>query len=212
MKALILVDIQQDFCKNGSLAVPKGDEVVPVANRLIVEGKFDIIVATQDQHFPQHCSFASTYQDKKVGDIVEINGIKQILWSDHCCAGSDGAAFHKNLLIGKVNLILRKGFKKEIDSYSGFQDNAKQTTGLGEYLKAVGITDTYIAGLALDYCVKYTALDSSDFGFKTHLILDGCRAVNIKPGDGKNAIEEMKNAGVIVEKCGDDLIKEMRKA
>jgi len=207
MRALILVDLQNDFMPKGALPIKDGDKIISASNRLIVEGKFQIIVGTQDQHFLGHCSFASSHADKKVGDIVEVNGIKQMLWPLHCLAGEPGAAFHKDLLIGKVNLILRKGFKQNTDSYSGFRDNAKQTTGLAEYLKALGITNTYIVGLALDYCVKYTALDSSDFGFKTHLVLDGCKAVNLSPDDGDKAVEEMKKTGIIIEKEADKLIK-----
>lgn len=207
-KALILVDIQSDFAdKGGALYVPEGEEVVSIANRLIISDKFDLIVCTQDNHSILHKSFASNHENKKPGDVINLNGVKQILWIDHCVSGTRGADFHKNLLVGKVNLILRKGGNIEVDSYSGFFDNAKYSTGLAEYLRANGINLVYICGIALDYCVKYTAIDARNQGFDTHLIEDGCRAVNINPDDGKKAIEEMKAAGIIIEKSGDELVK-----
>jgi nicotinamidase/pyrazinamidase len=195
MKALIVVDIQNDFCPGGALAVSKGDEVVPVANRLITSCKFDLIVATQDWHIPGHGCFASV-SDQPVGTLGDLNGIPQVWWPDHCVWGTKGADFHKNLLIGRVNLILRKGFNKNVDSYSAFNDNAKKTTGLAEYLKSQGVTDIYVLGLATDYCVKFTATDGVDAGFKTHLVVDGCRAVNLKPNDGEKSITDLELSGV----------------
>ena len=193
---LILVDLQNDFMPGGALAVTKGDEVVPVANRLITSCKFDLIVATQDHHPPSHKSFASSHKDKKIGDIIDLNGVQQFLWPDHCVWGTDGAAFHKNLLIGRVNLILRKGTNPEIDSYSGLYDNNKGKTGLIGYLDDNKAGALYIVGLATDYCVKYTAMDAVQSGFDTYLIEDGCRAVNITPTDGQEAIEAMRKIGV----------------
>lgn len=208
MKALIVVDIQKDFCPGGALAVAKGDEVVPVANRLITSCKFDLIVATQDWHIPMHGSFAST-SGQPIGTLGQLNGVPQVWWPDHCVWGSKGSEFHGNLLIGRVNLILRKGFKKDIDSYSAFNDNAKKTTGLAEYLKAQDITDVYVLGLATDYCVKFTALDSVMAGFSTHLVADGCKAVNLQPDDGQKALDEMSEAGVeIIDSA--KLLKELK--
>jgi len=207
-KALILVDIQSDFAEtNGTLYVPKGEEVVPIANRLTTSCCFDYIILTADSHPDNHKSFASNHPGHKVGDVIDLNGVKQYLWPSHCISYSEGAQFHKNLLTGRADMIFRKGMNPEIDSYSGFFDNAKNTTGLAEYLKAIRIDEVYTLGLATDYCIKYTAIDSVKVGFKTYLIEDGCRAVNISPDDGKNAIEEMRTAGVIIEKSGDNLVK-----
>ncbi|MFA5024178.1 MAG: bifunctional nicotinamidase/pyrazinamidase [Patescibacteria group bacterium] len=199
MKALIVVDVQSDFAdKDGTLYVPKGEEVVPTINRLITSCHFPIIVLTQDWHCPGHGSFASSHKDKKPGDIIDLNGIQQTLWLNHCEFGTKGAAFHKSLLTGRANLILRKGCDAKVDSYSGFKDNAKHTTGLAEYLEANNVSETYICGLATDYCCKYTALDSFELGFKTYFIEDACRAVNIKPTDGRDATEEIGKSGVVI--------------
>jgi len=200
-KALLLIDLQLDFCKNGALAVPDGNAVIPVANRLTVEGKWDNITASIDWHSPTHKSFASNNPGKKVGDIIKLNGLDQFLWPDHCVVGSKGAELHPNLITGKIALMLRKGMNPEIDSYSAFNSNGhREQTGLCGYLKELNIGEVYILGLALDYCCKYTALDAVALGFKTHLILDGVRAVNINPTDGDKAVAEMKEKGVVVVK------------
>jgi len=178
MKALILVDLQNDFMPGGALAVSNGNQVVPIANRLIISDSFDVIVLTQDWHPPRHSNFAS------------VGG----LWPDHCIWGLPGAEFHKNLLPGKADMILRKGTNKDVDSYSGFYDNASKSIGLAGYLHDRAVTDTYIMGLATDYCVKFTALDSIKCGFNTHLIIDGCRAV----ANEDAAVDEMKAAGIIL--------------
>lgn len=207
MKTLVLVDIQNDFCKGGALAVKDGDAVVPVANRLIVEGKFDLIVATQDYHPPTHKSFASNNKDVKVGTLGTLNGLPQVWWPNHCTWGSKGAEFHKNLLSGRLAAIFRKGMDPEVDSYSGFFDNGrKHPTGLAGYLKDVGATELFVLGLATDYCVKFTALDAVSLGFKTNLVLDGCRAVNLNPDDGAKAVAEMKEKGVKIIEKGDSLL------
>jgi len=207
--ALIVVDVQNDFCKGGALAVSDGDAVVPVVNRLLTTtGKFQTVVATQDYHPATHKSFASKHEGKKPFEVVDLNGLPQVLWPDHCTWGSKGADFHKNLLTGKLGAIFRKGLDPEVDSYSGFFDNGRRnSTGLGGYLKELGITDVYVLGLATDYCVKFTALDAVSLGFKTHLIVDGCRAVNIQPTDGDKAIAEMKEKGVVLVQNGDTLLK-----
>ena len=213
MKALILVDIQTDFCPDGALPVAKGDEVVPVANRLITSCKFDLIIATQDHHPATHKSFASNHESKKVGDVIDLNSIQQMLWPNHCIWGTKGADFHRNLLVGRVNLILRKGTNPEVDSYSAFYDNAKKPTGLHGYLKSNGVKDVYIAGLATDYCVKFTAMDAQTMGLEfesVHLIEDGCRAVNICKSDGAMAIKQMKDAGIVID-TSDDLLKSFNK-
>jgi len=194
MKALILVDIQNDFIPGGALPVHEGDQVVPIANKLI--DKFDLIVATQDWHPSDHGSFAANHTGKNIGEIIELNGLQQILWPVHCVQESDGAHFHPQLMINKVHKIIPKGTNAEIDSYSGFNDNGHlKSTGLADYLKNKGVTDVYICGLATDYCVKFTAIDAVQENFKTYVIQDACRGVNLNPGDVQHAISEMKEAG-----------------
>ncbi len=193
-KALIIVDIQNDFCPGGALAVKQGDQIVPLINK--IQNKFDFIVATQDWHPQNHKSFASN-NGKKVGEVIELNGLKQILWPDHCVQGSRGAALVKDLVIKKIKQIFQKGTDPAIDSYSAFFDNGhKRKTGLDDYLKAQGVQEIYVVGLATDYCVKFTALDAVELGFKTNLIQDACRGVNLQEDDADRAIQEMKAKGV----------------
>ena len=195
MRALILVDLQDDFLPGGALAVPRGDEVIPIANGL--QDRYDLVVATQDWHPQRHGSFASSHPGRKPGELVELAGLPQVLWPDHCVQGTSGAAFARALEMNRVEAIFRKGTDPRIDSYSGFFDNGhRRSTGLGEYLRDEGVTDVYILGLATDYCVKYSALDALRFGFATHVIEDGCRGVELKPGDVQLAIDEMRIAGV----------------
>src|SRR5215470_191882 len=195
MKALVLVDIQNDFLPGGALAVPRGDEVVPIANRL--QPRFGLVVATQDWHPPGHGSFASTRPGRKPGEIAELAGLPQVLWPDHCVQGTTGAAFAPALSMDRVEAIVRKGTDPAIDSYSGFFDNGqRKSTGLGDYLKGRGATDLYVLGLATDYCVKLTALDAVRLGFRTFLVEDGTRGVELRRGDVARAVEEMRAAGV----------------
>jgi nicotinamidase/pyrazinamidase len=201
-RALVLVDIQNDFIPGGALAVAEGDQVVPVANRM--QNAFDLVVATQDWHPANHGSFASQHPGKKPGDVIDLNGIPQVLWPDHCVQGSKGAEFHPRLDTRRVAKVFQKGTDPEIDSYSGFFDNGHlRGTGLAEYLKSAGITDIYIAGLATDYCVKYTALDGRTLGFNVYLVEDACRGVNLNPGDSATAIDQMRAAGVKVLQSSD---------
>ncbi len=194
-KALILVDIQNDFIPGGALAVAGGDEVIAVANRAM--NHFDYIIATQDWHPADHKSFASQHKGKKPGDVIELNGIQQVLWPDHCIMETRGAEFAPGLDTGAFTKVIRKGMDIEIDSYSGFFDNAQNhPTGLADYLKAQGITDLFIMGLATDYCIKFTALDARRFSFNTSLIIEGVRGVEVNAGDCDKAIAEMKKAGV----------------
>jgi nicotinamidase/pyrazinamidase len=194
-KALILVDIQNDFIPGGALAVAGGNEVIKVANTAM--SQFDHIIATQDWHPADHKSFASQHNGKKPGEFIELNGLPQILWPDHCVMNTWGAEFAPGLDTGAITKVIRKGMNKEIDSYSGFYDNAQNhLTGLEEYLKSKDITDIFIMGLATDYCVKFTALDARRLGFNTRLIIEGVRGVEVNPGDCDKAIEEMKKAGV----------------
>ena len=197
MKALVLVDIQNDFLPGGALPVPKGDEIIAVANR--VQTAFDLVVATQDWHPANHGSFASRHPGRKPGDLGNLAGLPQVLWPNHCVQNTDGAAFAPGLDTKRIARVFPKGTDPNIDSYSGFFDNGHQkATGLGDYLRNQGVTDLYILGLATDYCVKATALDGRSLGFHVHLIIDGCRGVNLHPGDSDRAVEEMKTAGVRV--------------
>lgn len=202
MKALLLIDIQNDFLPGGALAVPRGKEVIPVANRLM--DQFDLVVATQDWHPADHGSFASQHHGRQVGDVVELNGLQQILWPDHCVQNTPGAAFAASLRIDRIERVFPKGTDREIDSYSGFFDNGRRKwTGLGEYLRQQTVDEVYMAGLATDYCVKFTALDSVREGFKTTVVLDGVRGVDIKPGDVEAALREMSNIGVALVDSAD---------
>jgi nicotinamidase/pyrazinamidase len=197
MKALILVDLQNDFVPGGALAVPEGDMVVPLANR--VQENFELVVATQDWHPADHGSFAKNHPGKNIGDVIQLDGLQQILWPVHCVQNSAGAALLKALHKDRIAQIFQKGTDPAIDSYSGFFDNGhRKATGLGEYLNVQGVKSVYVMGLATDYCVKFTALDARQLGYETYLIEDGCRGVNVKPGDSERAVEEMRRAGVKV--------------
>jgi len=177
MKALIVVDLQNDFIPGGSLAVPRGDEIIPVVNR--VQEKFDLVVATQDWHPKNHLSFASNHPGKKAYDTVLLGEMEQILWPDHCIQGEKGAMFVKRYDDRRVEAIFRKGTNPEIDSYSGFFDNGrKKSTGLGDYLKGRGVKKVYVCGLAAEFCVLYTALDAIELGFETYYLEDATRALS----------------------------------
>ncbi len=206
MRALILVDIQNDFLPGGALAVPHGDEVISVANNLAAKkGQlFDLVVATQDWHPTNHGSFASNNAGKKIGEMGELNGLAQVMWPNHCVQNTKGAEFASQLNVKSVDHVVRKGTDTGIDSYSGFFDNGhKKSTGLGDYLKSKGVKDVVVLGLATDYCVKFTALDAKQLGFNTTLVTDGSRAVNLSPDDEKKAIEEMRHAGIKIVKSAD---------
>lgn len=197
MKALILVDIQNDFLPGGALAVPDGDKVIPVANRL--QPLFSLVVATQDWHPVNHGSFAASHPGKNIFEHIHLNGLPQTLWPVHCVENAKGAALAAGLNRERIAKVFPKGTDVGVDSYSGLFDNGRRkSTGLGEWLKERGVTDVFVCGLATDYCVKFTALDAVQMGFKTHLIEDASRGVNLQPDDVKNAIAEMKRAGVMV--------------
>ena len=201
MNALIIIDIQNDFCTGGALPVKDGDKIIPLTNWL--QEKFDLAVATQDWHPKNHKSFASTH-NKSIGAVIELNGIQQILWPDHCVQNTFGSEFHPNLKTSKIQKIFKKGENTEIDSYSGFYDNDhRHATGLENYLKEKGVTDVYLVGLATDYCVKFTALDAVKSGFNTYVILDACKGVNLNEGDVDKAIKEMESHGVNIIKSKD---------
>ena len=193
--ALLIIDIQNDFLPGGSLAVPKGDEIIPVVNKL--QKKFELIVATKDWHPKNHKSFASQHRNKQYGDVIILNEQKQILWPDHCVQNSLGSEFPATLNTGKIERIFYKGTDKNIDSYSSFLDNdRKKKTGLEEYLKQKQVKDIYIAGLATDYCVKCTAFDGKTAGFNVFVIEDACRGVDLNKGDAKKALKEMEDRGI----------------
>ena len=199
-----MVDIQNDFLPGGELAVPDGDAVIPVANTL--EPAFPLVVATQDWHPANHGSFAANHPGKKVFERIELNGLPQTLWPVHCVQGTRGAELAAELNRDRIANVFRKGTDAGIDSYSGLFDNDhRRSTGLAEWLKAQRVTEVFVAGLATDYCVKFTALDAAKLGFKTHLIADASRGVNLRPDDVKNAIEEMKRAGIVVVQSADIL-------
>lgn len=198
MDALILVDLQNDFCAGGALAVPDGDAVIAVANRVLP--RFSLVVATQDNHPPTHLSFAANHAGKSVYELIDLDGLPQVLWPVHCVAGTPGAAFHAQLDSARITRVFPKGTDARIDSYSGFFDNGqRKATGLGDYLKAQGVTRVFVLGLATDYCVKWTALDAARLGFEVHLIEDGCRGVGLKPNDIPDALAELRAAGVRIE-------------
>jgi len=201
MNALILVDIQNDFLPGGALAVPEGDAVIPVCNA--IRDRFDLVVATQDWHPREHGSFAANHPGHSVRETIDLNGLTQILWPVHCVQNTPGAQFAKDLRLLPSDRIFQKGTDPGIDSYSGLFDNGhRKSTGLDAFLKSKSVTDVFVAGLATDYCVKFTALDARSLGYNVHLAVDACRGVNLQSGDVDAAIEEMRKAGVMITKSG----------
>ncbi len=195
--AFIIVDVQNDFCPGGALEVPEGDEIVPVINR--ISSMFSICAATQDWHPDNHISFASMHQSKIPFQTIELNGMDQILWPDHCVRGTQGAEFFPELDMIPVKTIFRKGMKREVDTYSGFRDNDKKTeTGLRGYLQSLNVKRIFICGLATDVCVKATVLDGLEFEFDVFLILDACRGVNQPDGSVDAALKAMKSASAVI--------------
>jgi len=197
MKALIIVDVQNDFCPNGALAVENGDAIIDIIN--VSQHQFDLVIATQDWHPASHQSFAANNDGKSVGDVIELGGLPQVLWPTHCVQNTDGADFHPRLNTEKFARVFRKGEDETVDSYSGFFDNGHgRATGLGAYLKEQKATQVFVCGLATDYCVKFTALDARELGFDVTLIEDACRGVELHQGDIARSIEAMREAGVKV--------------
>jgi len=193
---LIVVDVQNDFCPDGALAVPRGDEVVPVVNRLA--DAFRHVVLTQDWHTPRHLSFASSHPGKRAFDTTELAYGTQVLWPDHCVQGTRGAEFHRALDITPAQLIVRKGFRRTIDSYSTFFENDRRTpTGLGGYARERGFTRIVLAGLATDFCVRYSAEDARKLGFAVVVVEDACRAIDTN-GSLAAAYSSFQAAGVTV--------------
>jgi nicotinamidase/pyrazinamidase len=197
MKALIIVDIQNDFLPGGALAVNQGDKIIPIVNRLIP--KFELVIATQDWHPANHGSFASNHAGKKPGESINLFGLNQILWPDHCVQNTFGASFSADLDTRSITRVFQKGTDQRVDSYSGFYDNGKKKdTGLSQFLKDRNVDEVYIVGLATDYCVKYTAIDAAELGFQTFVIADATRAVNLQKDDGEQALKEMLIKGISV--------------
>lgn len=198
MKALLVIDVQNDFCPGGNLAVPEGDQIINGINKLIP--KFDLVVASQDWHPETHGSFAVNH-NKTPGEVIELNGLQQVLWPQHCVQGSRGSEFHQDLESDKFDAVFTKGENPLIDSYSAFFDNGHlNKTALDDYLKKKQVSQLFVCGLATDYCVKFTALDAVDLGYKTFLLEDLSSGVELNKGDIAKAIEEMRQAGVEVIK------------
>lgn len=198
--ALLVIDVQNDFCPKGALAVPKGDEVVPVVNRLIP--RFAHVLLTQDWHPPGHRSFASAHAGKRPFETTELSYGTQVLWPDHCVQGTEGADFRRDLQYGKAELIIRKGFRLEINSYSAFFENDRRTpTGLSGYLRTRGFKRLFMAGLATDFCVNYSAVDGAALGFEVVVLEDGCRAIDLA-GSLAAAKDAMTKAGVTLATSG----------
>lgn len=195
-KALIVIDVQNDFCPGGALAVDEGDQVVPVINQLM--GQFDHVILTQDWHTADHSSFASQHPGKAPFEDIEMAYGSQRLWPDHCIQGSHGADFHPELNLMPAELIIRKGFRTPIDSYSAFFENDHATpTGLTGYLRERGLDDLTFVGLATDFCVAYSALDAVGQGFSARVVLEACRGIDLM-GSMETMIGRMKADGVDV--------------
>jgi nicotinamidase/pyrazinamidase len=200
-RALIIVDVQNDFLSGGALAVQDGDQVIPVINAL--QAKFGLIVATQDWHPADHGSFAVNYPGKVPGQFVDLAGIDQVLWPVHCVQGSTGADFHPDLAQTHWKKVFKKGVNPQVDSYSGFYDNNRMgDTGLADFLKEQGTEEVFVVGIATDYCVKFTVLDALSEGFATWLVEDAVRGVNLEKDDSIKAIQAMERAGAKIIQSG----------
>ena len=199
--ALVVVDVQNDFCPGGALAVPDGDAVVAVINR--IAPRFSARVLTQDWHPPGHHSFASSHPGRAPFGTTELSYGEQVLWPDHCVQGTAGAAFHPGLVTEGADLVLRKGFRREIDSYSAFYENDRRTpTGLTGYLRTRGVSRLFFAGLATDFCVAYSAIDGAREGFESAVVEDGCRGIDLD-GSLADAWARMAAAGVARVRAAD---------
>lgn len=195
-EVLVVVDVQNDFCPGGALAVPDSDTIIPVINRLAAE--FAHVVLTQDWHPPGHLSFASAHPGRQPFETIEVSYGPQTLWPDHCVQGTMGAAFHPMLAVPPAELVLRKGFRSGINSYSAFRENDRRTpTGLTAYLRERGFERVTLCGLATDYCVLYSALDAREAGFAVEVATEACRGIDLD-GSLRQAIRAMKEAGVTV--------------
>ncbi len=194
MKALLMVDLQNDFLPGGALPVAEGDNIIPLIND--VQGDYDFVIASKDWHPVDHVSFAVNHCDRKPGQFVELPYGSQILWPEHCVQGTKGADFATGLTMDNVVKVFNKGVDPMVDSYSSFFDNNRsRVTGLAEFLRSMDVKQLFVCGLATDYCVKFTVLDALDIGFDTTVLVDLCRGVNVNPGDVDKAIEDMVAAG-----------------
>ncbi|MHB0954681.1 MAG: bifunctional nicotinamidase/pyrazinamidase [Allorhizobium sp.] len=205
-RALLLIDIQNGFCPGGNLPVAGGDEVVPVANKLMASGAYDLVVASQDWHPANHGSFASQHPGKQPFEMGELSGKPQMMWPDHCVQGTGDAEFHPDLNLDGIDHVQRKGQNVNVDSYSAFRDNDRAAlTGLANYLKKKGVTELDLCGLATDYCVKFSALDAVEMlpGVKVRFIEDASRGID--PDGVTAAIAEMKAKGVAIVRSADIL-------
>ena len=195
MKALLVIDVQNDFLPGGPLEVKDGNNIISKINEIMSD--YDVVVATKDWHPQNHISFASNHSNKSVGDIINLNGLNQILWPDHCIKDSYGSKFPEELNINKIDKIIYKGTNRDVDSYSGFNDNAKDTcTELSRFLKNKRINKIDCVGLATEYCVKYTALDAIKEGFSSRVIMRCTKGIN--QNDIENAINEMRLKGIVI--------------
>jgi nicotinamidase/pyrazinamidase len=193
-RLLLVVDVQNDFCSAGALPVHHGEQVVPVINAL--SGRFRRVVGTQDWHPAGHASFASSHPGRKPFEMIRLGDVEQTLWPDHCVAGSPGADFHPELETRRFGLVLRKGASADLDSYSAFLENDRRTpTGLAGYLSSLGVRHLYLAGLATDYCVYYSASDALRLGLTVHVIEDACRGIDAPPGSLRERLRELRDAG-----------------
>lgn len=193
-RSLLLIDLQNDFVEGGTLPVKGGREVVPAINELI--SKFDSVIATLDWHPVGHASFASSHEGCKIGDIVEVRGVEQALWPDHCVADTFGSQLMDTVNTEGITMYVQKGKRVEVDSYSGFYDNDKSgSTGLAEYLREIGTEEIFVAGIAMDYCVKLTVLDGLAEGFKVTIVTDATPSIDVNPGDGERVLAELIAAG-----------------
>lgn len=194
MHALIVIDLQNDFCPGGALAVAEGDQIVPGVNARMAEA--DAVILTQDWHPADHSSFASQHAGRAPMQMVDMPYGPQVLWPDHCVQGSHGAAFHADLVTDRADLIIRKGFRRQIDSYSAFFENDQKTpTGLEGYLRTRGLTELEFVGLATDFCVAWSAIDAAKLGFKVRVLTSLCRGIDLN-GSMAKAAEQMRSAGV----------------
>jgi nicotinamidase/pyrazinamidase len=201
--ALVVVDLQPDFMPGGALPVAEGDRIIAPIRDLLLSGRFDVAVATQDWHPPHHISFASHHAGRKPFDVIDLYGHEQVLWPDHCVQGTPGAALHDEVPQDWLDAIFRKGNDPAVDSYSGFRDNwnrwgGRPATGLGGYLKERGMTHLFVCGLARDFCVKWTAEDAAEAGFKVRLLWDLTRPVD--PGSDERVVRDLRAKGVEVER------------
>lgn len=198
--ALLLIDIQNDFCPGGALAVTEGDQVVAVANRFIAQWKENagLVVASQDWHPANHGSFAAN-AGTVPGEVGMLNGLQQVWWPVHCVQHSAGAAFHPALAIQQVDRVFQKGQAADVDSYSAFNDNGhRHATGLDAWLQSQQISELTVMGLATDYCVLFSVLDALTAGYRVNVVAAGCRGVNLQADDSKNALAAMSRQGAVI--------------